>query len=226
MLIHMFWFEISMRKMTQLKLLNGGLVRPRSTHLRWHWIRPTHPPLSCIQLFRDPFKYSVIHSAMLSTCGLISSLAAHSVHTAAPNSKKAIIRPQFTPSRNSSSITSANLLCAVVDVRYSWRDISLKSGWYNLSSSSPASRRTLWMVACWSDWGVRLQRWEMLPRSGPVPASWHRRTKVGAGATTEPLFAVFLSWTSSNLHTKPRLNSLWKIYSSTMSRLYSLAIPS
>lgn len=162
---------------------------------------PTHPPLSCIQLLRGPFKYSVIHSTMLFTCDVISSLEAHSAHTVPPNSKKAIIRPQFTPSRNSSSITSANLLCAVVEVRYSCRDISVKSGWYSLSSSSPASRRTLWMAACASDWGGRLQWCGMLSLSGPVLASRHRRTTVGGGETTDPLLAAPSSWASWNLHT-------------------------
>lgn len=163
-------------------------------------IRPTHPPLSCIQLLRGPFKYSVIHSAMLFTCDVISSLDAHSTHTVPPNSKNAMIRPQFTPSRNSSSITSANLLCAVVEVRYSCRDISVKSGWYSLSSSSPASRRTLWMAACGSDGGSSLQRCGRSSLSGPVLASRHRRTRVGGGETTEPLLAASSSWASWNPH--------------------------
>lgn len=163
-------------------------------------VRPTHPPLSCIQPLRGPFKYSVIHSAMLSTCGVISSFDTHSTQTVPPNSKKAMIRPQFTPSRNSSSITSANLLCAVEEVRYSCRDISVKSGWYSLSSSSPASRRTLWMATHGSDSGSRLQRLEMLSFSGPVLVPRHRRTKVGGGATIDPLLVASSSRTSWNPH--------------------------
>lgn len=190
-----------------------------------HGIRHTHPPLSCIQLLRGPFKYSVIQSAMLSTCDVVPSLEAHSTHTVPPNSKKAIIRPQFTPSRNSSSITSANLLCAVAEVRCSCRDISVKSGWYSLSSSSPASRRTLWMSACGSDCGSRLQRWVLLSPSGPLLASRYRRTKVGGGSFIDPLLAASSSRTPSNPHAYPCLESLWQIYFSTILRLYSFAIP-
>lgn len=200
-------------------------LKTESLCLSYSSTNASHPPLSCIQLLRGPFKYSVIQSAMLSTWDDIPSLEAHSTHTVPPNSKKAIIRPQFTPSRNSSSITSANLLCAVAEVRCSCRDISVKSGWYSLSSSSPASRRTLWMPACGSDCGSRLQRWVLLSPSGPVLASRHRWTKVGGGSVIDPLLAASSSWTTRNPHTYPRLESLWQIYFSTILRLYSFAIP-
>ncbi len=97
---------------------------------------------------------------MLSTCAVIS-LFTHSTQMVPPNSKKAMILPQFTPSLNSSFMTAVKRWCAVMDVRCSCLDISAKSDWYSRSSSSPASRSTVWRALHGS--------WREPPRSSCLP---------------------------------------------------------